>query len=150
MNANRQNLLLEVADRCGQSIAASVLHRVTTFPDRERLIADLMKGGLESVPAQLLWGGMEEEAPAVFVMYKVLHEAYSSSPFVIRRFINSIRLPAISLKDIYRTRGDVASYASLCERIRFSPEGLRAPGRDGESQTALETGSCVDRKGVES
>lgn len=71
---------------CGQSIAASVLYRVTTFHDRECLIANLMKSGLESVPAQLpclrrgrrgrqVWGGMEEEVPAVFVVYKLLHEA---------------------------------------------------------------------------
>ena len=35
---------------------------------------------------------------------------------------NRIRLPAMSLKDIYQARGDVASYAALCERMGFSPK----------------------------
>lgn len=43
-------------------------------------------------------------------------------PSAIFEYDSSIRLPAMSLKDIYRARGDVASYASLCERIGLSPK----------------------------
>ena len=43
-------------------------------------------------------------------------------PEVIFEYDNSIRLPAMSLKDIYQARGDVASYAALCERMGISPK----------------------------
>jgi hypothetical protein len=38
-------------------------------------------------------------------------------PGVIFEYDNSIRLPAMSLKDIYQARGDAASYAALCDRM---------------------------------
>lgn len=113
--------LQKVATACGGSIAASVLHRVTTFPDRERLIAGLMKSGLESVPAQLLWGGMEEEAPAVFVVYKLLHEAYSSSPFVFRRFITELMQ---AQPDRF---GSVFSRETLWSIVGHHPKGIVPP-----------------------
>ena len=43
-------------------------------------------------------------------------------PGAIFEYDNSIRLPAMALKDIYRARGDVASLAALCERIGLSPK----------------------------
>lgn len=42
-------------------------------------------------------------------------------PSVIFEYDNSIRLPAMSLKDIYRAKGDTASYSDLCERMGISP-----------------------------
>lgn len=39
----------------------------------------------------------------------------------IFEYDNSIRLPALQLKDIYRAKGDTQAYASLCERLGFSP-----------------------------
>ena len=42
-------------------------------------------------------------------------------PDVIFEYDNSIRLPALSLKDIYHARRDAKSYAGLCERLGFSP-----------------------------
>lgn len=42
-------------------------------------------------------------------------------PSVIFEYDNSIRLPAMSLKDIYRAKGDVASYVALCDRMGMSP-----------------------------
>lgn len=43
-------------------------------------------------------------------------------PGAIYEYDNSIRLPAMSLKDIYQARGDALSYAVLCERMGFSPK----------------------------
>ena len=42
-------------------------------------------------------------------------------PEAIFEYDNSIRLPALSLKDIYEARRDAKSYASLCGRLGFSP-----------------------------
>jgi hypothetical protein len=37
-------------------------------------------------------------------------------PCAIFEYDNSIRLPAMTLKEMYRARGDIASYAAVCER----------------------------------
>lgn len=74
----------------GASIASSILARVDEFPKREGLLTSLMKGDLESVPSQILWRGLEDEAAPVFVVYKLLHEAFSNSPQFFRRFITSL------------------------------------------------------------
>lgn len=115
--------IVAVAGKCGVSIANSILARVTTFPDRERLIERLMRSGLESVPAQLLWGGMEEEAPAVFVVYKLLHEAYSSSPFVFRRFITELMQ---AQSDRFRM---VFNRETLWSVVGYPPRGVPPPER---------------------
>ena len=39
----------------------------------------------------------------------------------IFEYENDLRLPAMSLKKIYESLGDVPSYAALCERLGFSP-----------------------------
>src|SRR5882762_7371379 len=39
----------------------------------------------------------------------------------IFEYENALRLPAMSLKEIYASLGDVRSYAALCERLGFSP-----------------------------
>jgi len=44
------------------------------------------------------------------------------TPRAIFEYDNSIRLPAMALKDIYQARGDAASYAALCERMGVSPK----------------------------
>jgi tetratricopeptide (TPR) repeat protein len=43
-------------------------------------------------------------------------------PCAIFEYDNSIRFPAMTLKEMYRGRGDVASYAALCARIGLSPK----------------------------
>lgn len=40
----------------------------------------------------------------------------------IFKYENDIRLPAMSLKGIYRAKGDSKSYAALCERLGMSPQ----------------------------
>lgn len=79
-----------IALQGGASIASSILARVDDFPKRENLLTSLMKGDLESVPSQILWRGLEDEAAPVFVVYKLLHEAFSNSPQFFRRFITSL------------------------------------------------------------
>ncbi|HRY52173.1 MAG TPA: hypothetical protein P5186_29445 [Candidatus Paceibacterota bacterium] len=39
----------------------------------------------------------------------------------IFEYDNSLRLPAMSLKDIFESLGDVSAYSSLCERLGLSP-----------------------------
>jgi hypothetical protein len=79
-----------VAAQGGLSIANSILARVDDFPQRESLLQSLMKHELESVPAQIFWRGLEDEAAPVFVVYKLLHEAFSNSPQFFRRFITDV------------------------------------------------------------
>lgn len=79
-----------IAIECGESIAASILERVKEFPSRERLLAEIMKHGLESVPSQILWLGLEEEAAPIFVVYKLVHEALSNTPSVFRGFVQRL------------------------------------------------------------
>src|SRR5208283_5832640 len=82
--------LESIALQGGASIAESILARVSAFPKRETLLNSWMKHDLESVPAQILWKGLEDEAAPVFVVYKLLHEAFSNSPSFFRRFITSL------------------------------------------------------------
>jgi len=82
--------LESIALEGGASIADSILARVDEFPKRENFLNKLMKHDLESVPSQILWRGLEDEAAPVFVVYKLLHEAFSNSPSFFRRFITSL------------------------------------------------------------
>ncbi len=79
-----------VALQGGVSIANSILARVEDFPQRESLLNSWMEHELESVPTQILWHGMEDEAAPVFVVYKLIHETFSNSPPFFRRFITSV------------------------------------------------------------
>ncbi|KAF0175984.1 MAG: hypothetical protein FD161_3163 [Limisphaerales bacterium] len=85
-----QKHLEAIALEGGASIADSILARVRDFPKREGFLNSWMKHELESVPSQILWRGLEDEAAPVFVVYKLLHEAFSNSPQFFRRFITSL------------------------------------------------------------
>lgn len=71
---------------------------------------------------------LDPEAYEVFIAHfrKAVDDGLTSlqgpKPDVIFAYDNSIRLPAMSLKDSYESRGDVAPYAALCERMGFSPK----------------------------
>jgi tetratricopeptide (TPR) repeat protein len=52
---------------------------------------------------------------------RVLPVAGDGSKRPIFEYENDLRLPAMSLKDIYEALGDASSYAALCERLGFSP-----------------------------
>jgi hypothetical protein len=82
--------LESIALQGGASIAESILARVDEFPKRENVLNSWMKHELESVPTQILWHGLEEEAAPVFVVYKLIHESLSNSPSFFRRFISSL------------------------------------------------------------
>jgi Family of unknown function (DUF6880) len=52
---------------------------------------------------------------------RALPAAAEGSTRPIFEYENDLRLPAMSLKDIYEALGDASSYAALCERLGFSP-----------------------------
>jgi hypothetical protein len=78
------------ATTCGKSVAHSILSRVRDFPKRERLLQRYADGTLGSVPGQILWHGLAEEAAPVFVVYKLIHEALSNAPSFFRRTITEV------------------------------------------------------------
>jgi hypothetical protein len=47
--------------------------------------------------------------------------AAGGSPKAIFDYENSVRLPAISLKNIHQSLGDAQAYAALCDQLGFSP-----------------------------
>jgi tetratricopeptide (TPR) repeat protein len=71
---------------------------------------------------------LDPEGYEMFVAHfrKALDDGLTSlqdaKPGAIFEYADSVRLPAISLKNIYQTMGDVVSYAALCERIGLSPK----------------------------
>lgn len=71
---------------------------------------------------------LDPEAYEVFVSHycKLVDDGLAGlqgrKPGVIFEYDNRVRLPAMSLKDIYQAKGDAASYAALCERIGLSPQ----------------------------
>jgi hypothetical protein len=79
--------LERVAVQVGASLAAGLLARARDLPKREHLIKKYRPGTLESVPGQILWEGLGEEAAPVFVVYKLIHEIYSNAPSFFRRSI---------------------------------------------------------------
>ena len=50
-----------------------------------------------------------------------LESLQGPKPATIFEYDNAIRLPAMSLKEVYLARGDAASYAALSERLGLSP-----------------------------
>lgn len=60
----------------------------------------------------------------------------------IFEYENSLRLPAMSLKEIYEALGDAPAYAALCERLGFSP-------RDCEHLAQMEISSKHWAKALE-
>ncbi len=69
-------------------------------------------------------------------------------PGAIFEYDNSIRLPAMSLKDHLSVPGGCRVLCSPVRANRAQPERLQTPGRNGEGQATLEAGSSVDRKGT--
>ncbi len=81
-----------IARACGQAVAEGVVARVKGFPDRERILALIQDETLDSVPGRILWDGLGVEAAPIFVVYKLLHEALSSSPQFFRRAITDLMM----------------------------------------------------------
>jgi len=55
------------------------------------------------------------------VVEKAMAGLAVTPPRAIFEYDNEVRLPAITLKEIYESLNDVRSYAGLCERMGFSP-----------------------------
>ncbi len=72
-----------VAEHIGQQIATGILARIASFPDRESLLG-WSAGHMDSLPEDILWDGLGEEAAPVFVVYKLIHEAFSNAPQFFR------------------------------------------------------------------
>jgi hypothetical protein len=89
-----------VADSIGKRIAEGILGRIQSFPEREALLGR-QAGRMVSLPEGILWEGLGEESAPVFVVYKLIHEAFSNA-----RFGNSwvTRQPAASFLTTYLAR----------------------------------------------
>jgi hypothetical protein len=72
-----------VADGIGKRIAAGILGRIESFPEREALLGR-QAGRMDSLPEDILWEGLGEESAPVFVVYKLIHEAFSNAPQFFR------------------------------------------------------------------
>lgn len=72
-----------VADGIGKTIAAGILGRIDSFPKRESLLSR-QAGRMDSLPEDILWEGLGEESAPVFVVYKLIHEAFSNAPQFFR------------------------------------------------------------------
>lgn len=72
-----------VAEGIGKQIAAGVLARIESFPDREAKLVS-RPGRMDSLPEDILWQGLGEESAPVFVVYKLLHDAFSNAPQFFR------------------------------------------------------------------
>jgi hypothetical protein len=72
-----------VADGIGKRIAEGILGRIQSFPEREALLGR-QAGRMDSLPEDILWEGLGEESAPVFVVYKLIHEAFSNAPQFFR------------------------------------------------------------------
>jgi tetratricopeptide (TPR) repeat protein len=70
---------------------------------------------------------LDEQGKLLFIGHfreaveKAMPEPAAASGKAIFDYENNLRLPAMALKDIYESQGDVSSYAALCERLCSSP-----------------------------
>lgn len=83
--ANEADWILDVARGIGRSVATGIIERIKSFPSREEsLISARGQRFASSLPEQILWDGLGEEAAPVFVVYKLIHEAFSNAPHFFR------------------------------------------------------------------
>lgn len=72
-----------VADGIGKTIADGILGRIDSFPTREARLHG-QSGNMDSLPEDILWEGLGEESAPIFVVYKLIHEAFSNAPQFFR------------------------------------------------------------------
>lgn len=75
--------ITDVARDIGRSVAYGIIERIGNFPDREKRLFD-KEISRYSLPEQILWDGLGEEAAPIFVVYKLVHEAFSNAPRFFR------------------------------------------------------------------
>lgn len=73
----------KVAQGIGRSVAGGIIERIHSFPARERMLFQRMFHQA-SLPEQILWDGLGEESAPIFVVYKLVHEAFSNAPQFFR------------------------------------------------------------------
>lgn len=73
----------DVAAGIGHRVAEGVLARIASFPQREAML-NHRSGKMDSLPEDILWDGLGEESAPIFVVYKLIHEAYSNAPQFFR------------------------------------------------------------------
>ena len=72
-----------VADGIGKTISTGILGRIASFPTREARLHG-KSGKMDSLPEDILWEGLGEESAPIFVVYKLIHEAFSNAPQFFR------------------------------------------------------------------
>lgn len=72
-----------VANGIGKRIAEGIMGRIQSFPEREAHLGR-QAGRMDSLPEDILWEGLGEESAPVFVVYKLIHEAFSNAPQFFR------------------------------------------------------------------
>ena len=70
-------------------------------------------------------------------------------PTAIFEYENDVRLPALSLKDIYEAKGDTKSFAALCDRTGLSPSDCERLVRMEMSKKRWQQALAWVEKGVE-
>ena len=130
-----------VATICGETIAQSVLDRVETFPGRQRLLRSFFEHDLESVPAEILWDGLQEDAAPMFLVYKLLHEAFSKTPVFFRWFIENL------LREQQDRFPLVFSRETLWSVVAAHPD-FDVPPALGSAPSISRMLECLNSKGV--
>lgn len=136
-----QPRLERVAAECGEIIADSVLARVATFPGRQKLLKLFFDKELESVPAEILWHGLQEDAAPSFLIYKMLHEAFSNSPGFFRWLIERL------LREQSKTYPVVFSRETLWSIVAHHPD-FDVPPSLGDPASIAKLLECLNSKGA--
>lgn len=109
-----------VADSIGKRIAEGILRRIQSFPEREALLGR-QAGRMDSLPEDILWEGLGEESAPVFVVYKLLHEAFSNAPQFFRSaLVEFLRAQPERFSDVFNRETLWSVMASL--RGRGAPQ----------------------------
>ena len=70
-------------------------------------------------------------------------------PAAIFEYENNVRLPALSLKDIYEAKGDTKSFAALCDRTELSPRDCERLAKMEMSKNRWKQALAWVEKGLE-
>lgn len=114
------NSFEEVGDTIGKRIADGIMSRIQSFPKREALLGR-QAGRMDSLPEDILWEGLGEESAPIFVVYKLIHEAFSNAPQFFRSaLVEFLRAQPERFSAVFNRETIWSVIASL--------PGLEAPG----------------------
>lgn len=129
----------EVAKSIGDQIADGILRRIESFPQREARLQS-QRGRMDSLPEDILWQGLGVEASPIFVVYKLIHEAFSNAPQFFRSALVEFlraqpeRFPAVFSREILWS-------------VLTSRSGVDAPAVPSKAQI-FEHLMIVQRRGI--